>query len=620
MDKWYISLIFFSLFLGYNVSFELLSAGFELNPLLILIVSIACLAIRKVRVVFIFFIIGFLNSSVHYMNDFRVYKSLKEQRIVNLKVRVKEVRELSTGVSINCFDLLNKVGVSFFLMHGDYKVGSDLVVSGTIKKFRKPVEYLERDLFRLNMIKGIVYTLDKVKIDEVGSFHRNIIEEFVSKSRDFLKKKILDSSARSTSNFLIGVLLGDKSGFENDELETFRKSGSAHLLAVSGLHVGFLILLFRLIPKRYPNSFHINNIIKSSIIIFYILLTGAAPSVVRAGLMIIFFYSSYYTDRVYKLYDLPALAGIFSIFFIKGSSLTAGFILSYLAIYGILISNELLTNCKSKIINKFTKPYFIGVSVFISLSFYIFNLFGFYNPLSIISGPLLVLLTGASMLFGTLASITHGLLFFGEMFSFYADRLVVFINKTNDFFASLTSFHIHYNTSSEEVLVFYSLLLSLFVVKRFRVLTISLAIILMFLSLKSIDYVSDYKFVEKGIYLHSHKIGIFKDLDNTRIDSVLKRFFSRRELSGTRFIFTGEIKASNEKILELLDNAKSDSIYIEKKYMVYSNLEEKIHIKHIPTNFNIISEKDEIVYRNDSLLVDNKFVYSFISRKEFQDL
>jgi competence protein ComEC len=85
---------------------------------------------------------------------------------------------------------------------------------------------------------------------------------------------------------MLSIILGNSNLLEEEELVLYRNLGLAHILAVSGLHIGiisgFLIFIFsRLGIKR-----KFNYIITLSIIWLYATLIGYSPSTLRACLMI----------------------------------------------------------------------------------------------------------------------------------------------------------------------------------------------------------------------------------------------------------------------------------------------------------------------------------------------
>lgn len=90
-----------------------------------------------------------------------------------------------------------------------------------------------------------------------------------------------------TAPFMRSLLMGDKSGLRAADSSALSEAGLFHITAVSGLHCGFLLLLvtwaFKAINRRKLAFFAI------PILVFYALMTGASPSIVRACIMLSLF-------------------------------------------------------------------------------------------------------------------------------------------------------------------------------------------------------------------------------------------------------------------------------------------------------------------------------------------
>ena len=90
--------------------------------------------------------------------------------------------------------------------------------------------------------------------------------------------------------FLKGILLGNRSGLEPEVLEAFRDTGTIHILAVSGLHVGFVILLAGSLLQlsNMPKLKYIPVFLMVTILL-YMFITGFRPPVMRAGIFTMFY-------------------------------------------------------------------------------------------------------------------------------------------------------------------------------------------------------------------------------------------------------------------------------------------------------------------------------------------
>lgn len=105
--------------------------------------------------------------------------------------------------------------------------------------------------------------------------------------RTFLRKRILLSLPPKTRGYLLAALLGVRDPSLADD---HRMWGTSHLLAVSGFHVGLVVLAvwkicsLGLVRRFLPRKWAILG--TSGILWLYVLLTGGAPSALRASLMI----------------------------------------------------------------------------------------------------------------------------------------------------------------------------------------------------------------------------------------------------------------------------------------------------------------------------------------------
>lgn len=105
-------------------------------------------------------------------------------------------------------------------------------------------------------------------------------------------RSVIDSipyPASTTGPLVKALLTGDKSGLTKEVSGIFRNSGASHILALSGLHLGVLYLILAKLTAPLGNS-PVSRKLRYSLIIvaalFYSLMTGASPSIVRAFLFI----------------------------------------------------------------------------------------------------------------------------------------------------------------------------------------------------------------------------------------------------------------------------------------------------------------------------------------------
>ena len=118
--------------------------------------------------------------------------------------------------------------------------------------------------------------------------HVNNFLYFSEKIRTHIEIVIEKSSlSNDTQDFIISLLLGDKSFLNEQTKELFNETGIAHVLALSGLHVAIIlgIFLFFLYPVQFLGHRKLRYFLSVILMWGFTLLTGASFSTIRAAIM-----------------------------------------------------------------------------------------------------------------------------------------------------------------------------------------------------------------------------------------------------------------------------------------------------------------------------------------------
>ena len=148
---------------------------------------------------------------------------------------------------------------------------------------------------------------------------------------------IFESALGNDSAVVMGLLFGETSGIDEDIIETFRRGGTAHVLAVSGLHLGLLYsFLCRFKRKKRSIPADIAIVLALSA---YTALAGFTASVVRACLMIFIHIAGNHLNRRYDLISSTCVSMIIILAVNPMQIYSAGFKMSFLAVItlGIMI-------------------------------------------------------------------------------------------------------------------------------------------------------------------------------------------------------------------------------------------------------------------------------------------
>ncbi|KZK74330.1 MAG: hypothetical protein A3K90_06490 [Pelodictyon luteolum] len=140
--------------------------------------------------------------------------------------------------------------------------------------------------------------------------------------------------------FMAGVLVGQRDGLDEDLGEAFRRTGTAHILAVSGLHVGLIVLVVNLLLHRLrvtgPGRWTV-FLLTAFVLILYGSVAGGATSVQRASIMTMALLGGGVSGRKSFPLNSLALADILILSFDPLELFTPGFQMTNGAVAGILL-------------------------------------------------------------------------------------------------------------------------------------------------------------------------------------------------------------------------------------------------------------------------------------------
>ena len=146
--------------------------------------------------------------------------------------------------------------------------------------------------------------------------------------------------SEGTAPLLKALLTGDRSGLSQDTVRVFRESGGAHLLALSGLHIGILYLLLTRLLWPLGNSPRARRVRYALIVLaagLFTLMTGASPSIVRAFLFIFLNETARIACRPRDPLRTLSTALLIQLVLTPSAISSTGFQLSYLAMAGIFL-------------------------------------------------------------------------------------------------------------------------------------------------------------------------------------------------------------------------------------------------------------------------------------------
>ncbi len=192
----------------------------------------------------------------------------------------------------------------------DFQYGDEIYFEGRIEE---PENFLDFDFKAYLAKEGIYSIINYPKLEIIKNNQGSAIKSFLLKIKNSFEEKIDSILPEPESSFLGGLLLGERQSLNADLKEKMQKSGTSHLVALSGYNITIicsavlsLLLFFGL--KR-GTAFWLSVLF----VVLFVLMTGASASVVRAGIMGILFLLSQKIGRLYHPRNALFLAGIIMI-------------------------------------------------------------------------------------------------------------------------------------------------------------------------------------------------------------------------------------------------------------------------------------------------------------------
>ncbi|MDI6641178.1 MAG: ComEC/Rec2 family competence protein [Elusimicrobiota bacterium] len=172
---------------------------------------------------------------------------------------------------------------------------------------------------------------------QLGLYHK--VVQFSFNLRKRLLLTVRKTMPYPESAFLGGVSLGLRGGVPQNIRYEFQATGVAHVLALSGLHVGFIAALLYVLARIFRLRRKIRFFVIASGLFIFTLLTGATPATQRAALMfsLWLFFGDILNWKLYGAAKLTIPLSAFIILVLNPLWLPdASFILSFMAVWSLV--------------------------------------------------------------------------------------------------------------------------------------------------------------------------------------------------------------------------------------------------------------------------------------------
>ncbi|MGL2962273.1 ComEC/Rec2 family competence protein [Flavobacterium sp. RSB2_4_14] len=418
-------------------------------------------------------------NPLHYTNQIEDYETPHFiQLVINEKLKntQKNSRYIATIKSIDKHQSLGKIMLNIKKPNqiDSLKIGAELNVVGILYKNRgsfNPNQFDYGKYLEKQNIYAQVYAYEN-QIKLIGN-EETIWSRFSNFRTKIIRNLELSDFKTEELNILIALLLGQQQDISPEILKDYQYAGAVHILSVSGLHVGFILMFITFLLKPLSNSKR-NSLLKLIIIVVslwtYGILAGLSPSVVRSVTMFSFVAVGTHLRRTVNIFHTLLVSMLLILLWKPSFLFDIGFQLSYLALFFILWLQPMLSEIwepKNKITHYFWEIITVSFSAQIGampLSIYYFHQFpGLFFVTNLIVLPLL----GIIMVIGLIAIVIAS---FGKVPLIVAQPLEYLIEIMNfiiHWVATFDNFIIK-NISFNKEMLFVSYLAIIFSILWFK--------------------------------------------------------------------------------------------------------------------------------------------------------
>ena len=552
---------------------------------------------------------------------------------VQLKGRITDIKNISEDESryVLLVDNLSsdKVNINtsekiILKVIGEKKLelGDEIIFTAILKE---PLANTNPKLFnyKLNLLTENIFVTTTIKEYSIIDINKPELSLGLITKLKFTKKieeRFDHYLTEKNSNIMKSIVLGRYSYLDEEDTNRFRDLGLAHILAVSGLHIGIIAAIFIYFFAYLGLNRKINIVLTIAILWTYAYIIGSPPSVIRANIM---FSMLLLSELLREPYDSINIL-FFSCFLIIIKNpyiiFNIGFQLSYLATLSLLYLGPKLNNWFSKSIGGILA---VQIGLFPIQAYY----FNKIPILAIIANLLFVPLFSLCLVLGIILIILP--LFIWPIQKFIGIIMDFLLNIEFLGIEILSSFpKLTLKLSSPSILgilLYYLLLFILFGSIRIEKLNKYIAksivvylilILIVNLFCLSFDQSLNIKFIDvgqgdsiliqtqEGNYLIDTGGNIFGNFDIGK--NILYPYLEKEGIFKLKGVFISHFDVDHCKSLPyLIDNMEIENIYfgyIRPGNIYYDEIIEKANSKEIPISILEIGDKFKLDH-NTSIIV-----------------
>lgn len=392
-------------------------------------------------------------------------------KISEVKIDNKQIKADNTKIFVAINDITERIS--------NIKIGDTLEIKGRLKLpqiSKNPSQFDYAQYLQYKKTYTLLYVEDNWNIVSRADNFTGKIFSILNDTREKILKIHAQNIKSPMLEILGGIIFGDDAVNPDEETKAaFINSGIFHILAASGMNVTLIFGIWFFFAIRLKFNYKFSIITGILLVLFYTLMTGFGPPIIRAALMLTLILIGKLIERNTSTMSLLFAVGFLMLLYNPLMLFDVGFQLSFIVTFSLILTAPLVVfKFKYKWINNFLGACFIPLIAQIyaaPLQLFYFNTFTLY---SVFANIAIVPFLSIVSFIGFISSIIALIPSFAEKVCYIADLglnpFLVYIVKTAEFFSSLPNSIVYASKPLfVQVFLYYFIIIAVTSILRFKI-------------------------------------------------------------------------------------------------------------------------------------------------------
>ena len=257
-----------------------------------------------------------------------------------IQIRNARITLDSCGTRLKC-------GINIYSKEDSFVAGDYANLKVSLKDYSMPTNEGQFNSRKYYTSQGFIYCADVIEVIEVKRDNTYLSYVYrLSESVKNIYKKVYSSH---NAGIMQSIVLGDRSGLDDDVKRMYQKNGISHILAISALHVSLVgMFIYDWLKKRIGRI--ASACFSTFLIISYLCMTGYSASASRAVIMILVYMLADVLGRTSDGANTLGIATVILLWINPYNIVNSAFWLSFLAVAGIIYIKPILSDDKTILI------------------------------------------------------------------------------------------------------------------------------------------------------------------------------------------------------------------------------------------------------------------------------